>query len=189
MTIIVGGLRAQLIRESIYQCLHGSLSNLGWFDPGRRHKPISFPGVTETNENEIPINRIALNDEDNFGFDLEMGSTAVETRWTYWIDFYAENDSLGKHVIYDVRDILGGRMSSIGRSDASIAVYDYTIATPAEVFKVQIEDVVVDKAHDFPKPYQKHWYACRFTVVDAYHDDSESATVEIGTIGTGGGVM
>jgi hypothetical protein len=171
MSSVVGGLRAQLIRESVYQCLYESLSDLGWFDVGRRHKPITFPGVTETNENEIPINRISLTDEDRFGFDLELGSTAVETRWTYWVDFYAENDSLGKHVIYDVYDILGGRMSTIGRAHASIVVTDYSLATPVPIFKVQVEDIVVDKAHDFPKPYQKHWYACRFTIVDAYDDE------------------
>jgi hypothetical protein len=171
MSSVVGGLRAQLIRESIYQTLYQALADLGWFDSGRRHKPITFPGVTETNENEIPINRIALNDEDMFGFDLEFGSTATETRWTYWVDFYAENDSLGKHVIYDVRDILGGRMSTIGRSHSSVVVWDYTLATPAPIFKVGVEDIVVDRAHDFPKPYQKHWYACRFTIVDAYDDE------------------
>ncbi len=171
--IPVGGLRAQLIRESVYQELWRALSELGWFDSGRRHKPITFPGVTETNENEIPLNRIALVDEDVFEFEYELGNTAIEAHWTFWVDFYAENESLGKHVIYDVKDILGGRMSTIDRAKPRIPVYDWTLATPQEIFAVQIEDIVVDRAKDFPKPYQKHWYACRFTVVDAYGDESD----------------
>ncbi len=171
MAVVVGGMRARLIRESVYHCIHDSLADLGWFNAGRRHKAITFPGVTETNENEIPINRIALSDEDLSESDLEMGSTAVETRWTFWLDFYAQDDSLGKEVVHDVRDILGGRMSSIGRSSANIPVYDYRLATPVVIFHVAVEEIVVDRAHEFPKPYQKHWYACRFTVLDAYDDD------------------
>lgn len=173
MSQVVGGLRAQYIRESIYRMLHQSLTDLGWFDAGRKHKPLSFPGVTETNDNEIPINRIALNDEDMYDNDLEMGSNGVVVEWTYWVDFYAQNDSLGKHVIYDIKDILGGRMSSIGRDYPNVQVYDFKMATPVPIFKVGIEDIVVDRgARSIGKPYQKHWYACRFTVTDAYHDES-----------------
>jgi hypothetical protein len=172
VAIIVGGLRQQLSRESIYRELHRALSELGWFDSGRRHKQITFPGVTETNENEIPINRIALSDEDMVEFDYELGSNAVETSWTFWVDFYAENESLGKHVIGDVRDILAGRMSSIDRIAPQITVLDWRQATPTEIFRVELEDFVVDRAKDFPKPYQKFWYACRFTVIDAYGDEA-----------------
>lgn len=169
---IVGGLRQRLIRESIYRELYRALQARGWFATGRKHKTITFPGVTETNENEIPLNRLALVDEDMVEFEYEMGSNAVQTSWTFWVDFYAENESLGKDVINDVRDILAGRMSSIDRAAPIIQVYDYTLATPAPIFKVEIEDIVVDRAKDFPKPYQKFWYACRFTVSDAYGDEA-----------------
>lgn len=173
MAQVVGGLRAQYIREAVYQELYRSLEELGWFNPGRKHKPITFPGITETNDNEIPINRLALSDEDQYERPLEMGSNATENQWTYWVDFYAQNDSLGKHVIYDVKDILAGRMSSIGRAHPRIQVYDYQMATPEPIFTVEIEDIVTDRgARLIAKPYQKHWYACRFTVVDAYGDES-----------------
>lgn len=178
---ITGGRRARFIRQSIYDYLYDSLDQLGWFDPGidqadaavRRHKTITFPGITETNEEKIPLNRLALNDEDSISLEFELGSNGVERRWTFWVDFYAENDDVGKGVIYDVEEILGGRMSDVGAIAPRIPVYDYLLATPAVFTHVQIETPVVDRAHDFPRPYQKHWYACRFTVVDAYIDGAD----------------
>jgi hypothetical protein len=168
---VVGGLRARLIRDSIYHALYDAVDDLGWFDVGRRHKPIVFTGAAVANDEEIALNTVALSDEDLSELDLELGSTGVETRWTYYVDFYAEDDSIGKHFIHDIRDILGGRMSSIGRDHPNVVVYDYRMATPGSMFVVQLENIEVDRAHDFPKPWQKHWYACRFDVVDAYYDD------------------
>lgn len=172
MTVVTGGQRARLIRLSVYNYIHAALTDLGWFDSGRKHSAITFPGIAETNENEIPKNRIALSDEDMFEFDLEMGSNGVETTTTYWLDFYAENDALGREVVNDVRDVLGGRMSSIGCVHPRIPIYDIRLATPAVIFTVGVEDIVVDRAHDMPKPYQKHWWACRFSVTDGYVDGS-----------------
>lgn len=172
MATIVGGLRARLIKDSIFNCINDSLDALGWFDPGRQHAPINFTANVTPNDVEIPLNTLALADESMHNTDLELGSNFVESRWLFYVDFYAENDTLGKDLINDVRDILGGRMSTIGRRDASVHVYDYRQATPAQIFTVAIEDLFVDRAHDFPKVYQKHWYACRFNVVDAYGDET-----------------
>jgi hypothetical protein len=172
MSSVVGGLRARLIRDSIYQCIYDALDELGWFDAGRRHRPIIFTGASVANDEEIAWNTIALSDEDLTESDLEMGSTAVETRWAYYVDFYAEDDSIGKHLIHDVRDLLAGRMSSIGRAHARVEIYDYRMATPAPIFSVDLEHIEVSRAHDFPKAWQKHWYACRFDVIDAYDDDA-----------------
>lgn len=168
MTPIVGGIRSRLIRDSIYHCLYDSLDALGWFDTDRRHRPIVFTGRSYENDEEIQLNTISLSDEDLSEFPLELGSTAAEIHWDYWIDFYAEDDSIGKHLINDVRDILGGRMAAIDRDDSSVAVLDYRLATPVPVFSVQIEDLAVQKAHNFPKPFQRHWYGCSFTVFDYY---------------------
>jgi hypothetical protein len=73
----------------------------------------------------------------------------------------------------DLKDILAGRMSSIGRSAPIISVVDYTIATPAEIFVVQIENVLVDRPEVFTFQWQRHQRSVRFEVVDNYTDDSE----------------
>lgn len=172
MTTIVGGLRARLIRDSLYYMLHDSLDQLGWFSVNRRHQPINFTGTDTERLTEIPINTVALSDDNLTENDYELGSNGVESTWTFYVDFYAEDDSVGKHLIHDVRDILGGRMSTIGRVAANCAVYDYRQATPSVIFFVELEHIIVDRAHDFPKAWQKHWYACRFDVVDAYGDET-----------------
>lgn len=174
MTIVAGGLRARLIHDSLYQMLLAALTDLDWFDSGRQHAAINFIARPVANDEEIPLNTVALVDEDQRAIDEELGSVLAEHRWTYYVDFYAEDDVIGKHLIYDVRDILSGRMPSIGRGDPSLEVLDYRQATPSELFTVEIEDVIVDRAHDFPKPWQRHWYAARFSVVDHYGSDTDA---------------
>lgn len=174
MSSVVGGLRQRLIRDSIYHCIYDALDARGWFDSGRKHLPIQFTGDITPQDEEIAFNSLALSDESLDETDLEMGSTAVETEWTFYLDFFAEDDSIGKDVIGDIRDILGGRMSSVGRSDASVEVMDYRMATPTPLFRVYVENIIQDRAHDFPKPWQKHWYLVRFTVLDYYTDDAIS---------------
>jgi len=168
--VVTGGLRARLIHDSIYFGIRDGLQQLGWFDPSppRQHYPINYTYEPVENDTEVPPNTVALSDENLSEVEAELGSSMVETSWTYYLDFYAENDVLGKHLINDVRDILGGRMPSIGRNDASMPVWDYSQATPVQIFSVDIESIVVDRAHDFPKSWQRFWYSCSFIVRDAY---------------------
>lgn len=171
----VGGIRARLIRQSLYEMVHDSLTALGWFSPGRQHLPFSFSAYSLQNTQEpIPFNTLALADGDVLSEDQEVGTLLSEFRWTYYLDFYGENDAISLHVTQDIKDILQGRMASIGRAQPNLRVYDYTMATPSAIFTCHIEDVVIDRANDFPQPWKRHWYAVRFDVVDAYADE-ESA--------------
>lgn len=172
MPVVVGGLRARLIRDSIYNAIYAGLDALGWFDEGRKHTPINFTGKIVDQDEEIPLNTIVLVDEDIMESEIELGSNLAEHDWTFYVDFYAENAGIGRELINDVRDILAGRMSSIGRSHPSVIVFDYREPTPPALFKVHIEDIVIDRATGFPKPWQKHWYSCRFSVIDHYGDES-----------------
>lgn len=172
MSEIVGGIRARLIYDSIYYWTYEALEALGWFDSGRKHGAIRFDGGSVDADEEIPLNTLALTDEDLWELEAELGSNMSENRWTFYLDFFAESDVLGKEMVHDLRDILGGRMSSIGRDKAHVPVYDYRLATPTIQFYVDIEDLVVDRARDFPKPWQKHWFALRFDVVDSYTDEA-----------------
>lgn len=168
MAEIVGGARTRLIRDSVYHCIKDSLAALGWFDEGRYHQPINFLPKPLPNLEEIKINSMALYASDLAEYDVELGSTLVETSWTMYCDFYAESDALGMDVINDVRDILMGRMPSIDRRFPTITVYDYRQATPTEAFVVQIDDCMIDRGPEMPKPQDKFWYTCRFDVIDSY---------------------
>lgn len=168
---ITGGMRARLIRESLYQMLHDALDALNWFDAVSNRTTITFPAAAVDANDNISLNTLALSDEDSDADDWELGSLMAEHHWTFYVDFYAENDAIGLHVIRDVKDILEGRMGSIGRDDPSFVVYDYNQATPPEIAVCQIADVVVDKARGFERAFQQHWYACQFDVIDYYGDE------------------
>lgn len=167
----VGGLRQRLIHDSLWNMLVDALDQLGWLDAGRDHAPIDLRAAPVPLDEEIQLNTLALSDENITELEDELGSLMAEHRQVFYVDFYAENESLGKHMINDVRAIVGGRFNTIGRDRPEFAVYDYTQATPTAIFHCQIEDVVVDRARDFPKPWQRYWYVCRFDVVDHYGDE------------------
>lgn len=166
-TEILGGLRSRLIWDSVYHAINDALTQLGWFDAGRQHQPVTFPPMPVSDNVEIALNTVALSDENLTETAMELGSQLVETSWSYYVDFYAESDVIGKHLINDIRDFLAGRMMDI-RPGTSLPVYDYRLATPAVVFYVEIDQLTVDRAHDFPKSWQQHWYSLSFVVVDAY---------------------
>lgn len=167
----VGGLRARLIKDSVHSTLRTSLSALGWFTPGASHSPVTLLAEPVAVDTEVPFNTLAISDEVSTTDEIEMGSRLSDVPWTFFVDFYAENDSIGLHMIRDIKDILEGRFPSIGRNAPIIPVYDYTLATPVQIFVVEVEDVRVDKAHDFPQPWLRHWRECNFTIIDTYEDE------------------
>lgn len=173
MTIYVGGLRARLIHDSLYNMVKTGLTDLGWFTAGREHLPLSTRSTAVQNDEEISLNTLVVSSEDTISKDDEMGSDMAEHRTTFYVDFYAENEVVGKHLIGDVRDILAGRMPSVGRSAPILPVYDYTQATPPVITTCELEDILVDRAHDFPKAFQKYWFACRVVVVDHYGNEND----------------
>jgi hypothetical protein len=166
----VGGLRARLIFDSLANMLETALDDLGWFDSGRQHRPINFRTVEYDPDQEIPLNSLIICDLGTSNSYEEMGSLLSEHVWGFFVDFYGEDKAISMHMIRDVQAILEGRMPSIGRYNNTFKVYDYTQATPSEIFTCEIENVDVDRAHDFPKPWQKFWYSCAFSVLD-YHSD------------------
>ncbi len=171
--MIVGGLRARLVRESLYNTVYNALDGIGWFDAGRQHQPVSFVSAPVDDEAEIKFNTIAIADADIDSVEAEIGSLLSEHRWTFYIDVYAENNALGMQLAHDIKDILEGRMPSIGRSDPSFVAYDYRGATPVMFTTCQIENVMVDRAQGFPQPWRRWWYSVALTVIDTYGTDAD----------------
>ena len=172
MSEIVGGLRARLIRESLFEKVQAGLTSLGWFATNRPHSPVTFESRGKNQNEQIIINTAALSDETDRETGWEMGSNMSETTWQMYIDFFAESDAIGLHFIKDVRDILRGKLPSIGHGSTFFNVYDYRQATPPILFQCEIDNVDTDKAHGFLKPWLEHWYACSFDIIDTYGDDS-----------------
>jgi hypothetical protein len=173
MTGIVGGLRARLVFDSTFKVLSDGLTALGWFAPGRRHQPVSLVDEPPDTDLEVPLNTLALSDENVTSADWELGGSSLveKTRFLY-VDLYAENDSLGKHLIGDVADLLEGRFPSIGRSAPVVAVYDYRQTSPSLITVCNVENLRVDRAHGWTRPWLRHWFSIQFQLVDVYQGDS-----------------
>lgn len=169
---VVGGLRARLIRDSAFELIRDNVIALGWMAPGRRHKPVLFRASPVPWDEEVPLNTIAVSQTDVSDDPAELGSNLTDDTWTFYVDLYAEDESVGTHLIHDIRDILRAKMPSIGRSRPILPVRDLAGPNPAVVlFNCEIEDVIIDRANDFPKSWQRYWYVCRFNVVDTYASD------------------
>ena len=177
MSNYVGGIRTRLISDNFYEMVRKSLASLHWFDAGRNHSAIELARGEQDWSTPIPINTLAISEVDIVGDDAEMGSNLTEDRWTAYVDFYAEDDSLGTHMAGDVRDILRGKMGSIGRSAAILPVYDFTQVADIDndpapfLFNVEIENVVQDRAHNQSRPWMEHWFSIRCDLVDTYGDE------------------
>ena len=174
MTNYVGGIRARLVSDNFYEMVRGSLELLGWFDAGRQHAPIEMARGEQDWSSPIPINTLAISEVDIVGDEIELGSNLMEDRWTAYVDFFAADDSLGTHMAGDVRDILRGKMGSIGRDKPILSIYDRTLVPPPPLpllFTVDIENVIQDRAHNQSRPWQQHWFSVRCDLVDTYGDE------------------
>ena len=169
----VGGLRVRLVFDSLYNMINTALTDLGWFDLGRSHGDITFIPEPVDDSVEVPMNTLGLTGEDVFTTDLEMGGPRGEHVRQFYLDFYAENHALGQHVAFDLRDILQGRMASIGRDGPVFTIYDYTVTpTPTEIGVGEIEGVFVDRAPAGSEEWRKNWWSVAFRVLDHYGNES-----------------
>lgn len=171
MSTVVGGLRARLIRDSLYNYVKDGVEARGWCDEGRRHAPFRFIPAPQDWDEEVPLNSIAVTNEDVGDAPAEMGSNLTDDTWTYYIDIYAEGEQIGMDVCHDVRDMMRGKMPSIGKGRMAFPVWDYRMATPEILFYCEIDGVVSDRARNFPQAWRKNWFTVRIDVNDTYSDE------------------
>lgn len=167
----IGGVRSRLIRESLLEMIRDALDQLGWLDDDNTLVSPEYPVVVADDsldwEDEIALNTLSLSDEDVFLSEMELGSNLAEERWVFVLDFYAENKSVGLHMVNDLKTILDGRMPDVGRGEPNFMVKDY-VNDGEDLFRVHIEEVEVDRNRGWSKPWQRNWYYVTFVVVDAY---------------------
>lgn len=170
---VVGGLRDRLLLDNVYWLLYDSLDALGWFDTGRAHLPVTVIVDQVDDNTELMPNIVAITMEDMEPDDLEMGSNFREYEWEGYIDVYAEDTPIGKHLAGDIRAILEGKLPSIGRVGERVPIVDYSLATPVEVFSVEIADVAQGRQRMYTKPFQRYWWTIGFFLTDAYGDEDD----------------
>jgi hypothetical protein len=158
-----GGLRDRMVFESFAQMLEASMRTIGWFDADRAHAPIIWRTSIVPEAEEMPLNTLALSSEDVSGEDMEIGSGLSEDRFIVIVDFYAESDALGRHLMGDVRDILRGKMVT---DTAGFVVYDLRDDPPTPFSFAEIEGVRLDRSHGFDAPFRRHWFSVLAELVE-----------------------
>lgn len=154
-----GGLRDRLIFESLYKAIETQLDTLGWFDAGRQHAPITMVDEFPDENTDVAFNTLAFSMGDAGGVPTEMGSDREDLESMFFVDFFAESDSLGRHVRGDIYRFL--------KKNPILPVYDYSAIGDPQVFTVEIQDDIDQrKPERAVQKWQKHWYVVSFGAVD-----------------------
>jgi hypothetical protein len=163
---VVGGLRTRLVYDSVFNALHDGMTELGWFDAGRNHMPVTFISEPVAADDEVTLNTVAMGEGPMFDRDREIGSNMSSSEYAFFIDVYAENGPVGRALANDVRDLVMGRHG--GRTGPIFTIWDYRLATPTDIGWVEVERVNIYREDMPTRPWQKFWYTIRFDVTDDY---------------------
>ena len=177
MSTVTGGKRTHFIWDSTFYMIHDALDALGWFDRNRDHSPINFTASPTDNLTEIPPNTITLVPENTSSLDIELGSILAEKTYTFWVDMFMEDELVATVIANDISDILEGRMASAGRTNNWVTVFDYTTATPTQIFSCEIINVELHRGTEgraAGQEWRRNWHACAFDLIDTYADESDT---------------
>lgn len=167
---VAGGERMRLINDSVRVAIIAALEELGWLDatvyddpPGtRRHRPLSFASYPEEWMDEIAVNTFSITMEDLMEEEAELGGQAVDDTHTFFFDIFGENESLSKHIAWDVHDFLV--------AEEYLDVFDLRQATPAVFQRLEVERASVVQIDGFRRPWQQFWWTVRFDLIDDHTD-------------------
>jgi len=164
MAALTGGIRYRMTLESVARNIESYLQGLGWFDAGREHAPIVVLDEYPDDKDEVALNTLAFSMGDTFTNPTELGSQAEEFSIPMFVDFFAENDGLGRHLTGDVYQHV--------QTTKVFDVYDYDQATPTVEFNVAVreESSEIRKPERAVNAWQKHWFVCAFIVEDERHN-------------------
>jgi hypothetical protein len=177
--VIRGGLRSRLVLDSVRFAVLSTLQQLGWFDPTvhdtppgiRQHRPFRYiPRPVEWTE-AIEPNAIAISSDTISDDDLAFGGE-VEDALDLYVDLFVEDDQVGWHTCYDIRDSILGKSPELGNLGPQIDVYDFRQPTPAPFTVVDLEEIRVDRSQGDAREWQRHWFMVRITVLDDYNDEA-----------------
>jgi hypothetical protein len=108
---------------------------------------------------DVAFNTLAFSMGDSGGVPTEMGNTAEDHEIVFFIDFFAEDDAIGRHLRGDIYNYLTANQIQ--------PVFDYSQALDPQVFTVEIqEDIDKRKPDRAVQKWQKHWYVISFSVID-----------------------
>lgn len=160
MAALTGGLRDRMLLQSVMTDIVADLTARGWFGVGREHKAFTVVDEYPDDKDEVELNTIAFSLGDSNSTATELGSKAETIRVPLFVDMFAENDGLGRHVVGDIHEFVAKQ----GQFD----VLDYRDPSPPVEFTVQLVDGTIERS----KPtravnsWQKHWHMVAFVVTE-----------------------
>jgi hypothetical protein len=186
--MIRGGLRTRLVVDSVRFAIISTMDQLGWFDPTvydtppgvRRHRSFRYIRRPVDWGENIEPNAIAISSQDIGDNDLAFGGD-VQDRHEIYADVFAQDDSVGWQVSYDIRDSLLGKNPELGTLGPQIDVYDFRQATPAPFTTVDVDLIRVDHSQGETREWQQHWFMLRILVEDDYNDEADIIPTRRGT--------
>jgi len=143
----------------VLRAIQADLTTKGWFDAGQ-YSPISIVDEYPDEQGEVAPNTMAFSLGDTRTVPMELGARAETLTMPIFIDFFAESDGLGRHVIGDVYEYV--------MKNQQFTVYDYSVATPTAEFVALVDEhsSQIRKPDRAVNAWQKHWYVCAFSVAD-----------------------
>lgn len=169
--IYVGGKRQRLIKDNFRLLIEDGLTQLGWLDANRDHKPVSVHSKSFELSEEILPNVITVSVEDVTSEELEMGSNLDETRMESYVDIYAEDDVVGLGLSGDIYDLLRGKFRSIN-DDTRLRVKDLSKSAKPEIFTCELENIEVSRVRNWDVPFRQFWWTIGLDIVDYYSDEN-----------------
>lgn len=156
--VLEGGLRDRMVFESVLEAIKADLIARGWFAAGRWHKPILIVDEFPDSEAEVALNTLAFSLGDTVSREFELGSKAELLTVPMYVDFFAESDGVGRHVVGDIHSYV--------QVAGQFPVFDYRQPTPPVEFIVQLVEGTIERS----KPsravntWQKNWHVVSFVL-------------------------
>jgi hypothetical protein len=171
--VITGGLRARYLHDSLTHLVRTGLEEQGWFDPGRSHSPIRVLSQPTPWNQPVEHNTLMVSASGRDGRYVEVGSTLTTDTIAVSVDFFAAGDSIGLHVISDVRDILRGRIGT-GSNLGAFPLYDFNQATPPVIGHAMVANVTTARLPTrLGQEFTRHWYSAEVSLEDTYYDSED----------------
>ena len=159
---LTGGLRDRMVLQSVVTAITGEMTTLGWFNmTGKQYSEITILDEYPDDKDEVAINTMAFSLGGVQRSEMELGSNAQTLYFPIYVDFFAESDGLGRHVVGDIANFV----NRVGQ----FTVYDYSASpTPTAEFVVllgegSLETTKPDRAVN---NWQKHWHSVGFVVTE-----------------------
>jgi len=160
MATLVGGLRDRMLLQSVMSDVVDDLTTRGWFNVSREHKAFTVVDEYPDDKDEVELNTISFSLGDSSSTVTELGSKAETIFVPIFVDFFAESDGLGRHVVGDVHEFV--------QKQGQFDVLDYRQPSPPVEYVVQLVDGTIERS----KPtravnsWQKHWHTVAFVVTE-----------------------